>query len=617
MKLIFNIFFLYIMLVPIKAFTQANEPIIIAQGDEITMSSQYTINLKSIKLKDRDSQLVLKIRSVAYGRGGDMVIAHDRITFETGDTKTVVAENIPDGLGIHDYTVIKRATIRIFRDGVQIASVADKANTDDKPCVAVFGIDGVESGYSITLDSQEESIEPEIGLYEKNIENMLLEFDNLADDPYCCKGFKVDVQGASSHGFSTSDAVYVVKDADAFIECNDVYSGKYCIRLEGKTSLLDGHDGGVALEQNITMRANRPYLIRAMVKSNDYDGKIGIVGENAYIHITDTDGEWKQVEGLFFPGETRTGVYVGNDDSNNSGTLLIDNFEVYEGFANTSIGLKESVPSASVAAGTIWSPVRDVDVYVLGMNDDGEHYSQIDTSKVNVIGSVYLVKKVNGSQMYSLFFPGNLSMMTVTGNFDGKTYNDEPIYNGIDYVVQRFDYPYFKYVDMDDTLTNGCYLIQFVDNFDGLNVRISFDKSESDTNVKEEYMFLGNPLYTDYEPEKKFYKFKEANQRFELTERETIKPFEAYIATTAVHPVPYFTPDGSTGIQRLNGTDGSRMSIRPIDGGIEINALKNSYVSIYTVTGQKIAMEKIHYGQNIVNLDAGVYIVGGKKVLVK
>ena len=95
-----------------------------------------------------------------------------------------------------------------------------------------------------------------------------------------------------------------------------------------------------------------------MVKSNGYEGKIGIEGENAYLHITDTKGEWKQIEGLLIPSSNRTNLYVNNSDFVNNGTLLIDNFEVYEGYSNTSIGLKSSVPAVSVPAGSVWSPNR-------------------------------------------------------------------------------------------------------------------------------------------------------------------------------------------------------------------------------------------------------------------
>ena len=59
------------------------------------------------------------------------------------------------------------------------------------------------------------------------------------------------------------------------------------------------------------------------------------------------------------------------------------------------------------------------------------------------------------------------------------------------------------------------------------------------------------------------------------------------------------------------------MSIIPVNGGIEINAIKKSVVSIYSITGQKIAIERINQGRNTINLAPGIYIVGGKKVAVK
>lgn len=596
---------------------EEKDSLIIAQGDEITMSTQYTISLKNIKFKTQEGEMTLKVRSASNGRGGNITFTPNQIIYEAGDKKTVIADNLIDGMEAHDYTITRLATIRVFRDGTQIAAVSDNTYRNETPRVVVLGAENLDEGYQITIDSQEKNIAPDIAQYENNIGNMLTEFDNLAEDPYCNKGFITTGDGASERKFSTYDAVYGGWGSEAYMDNEDAYSGKYSIRLEGQASWSEEGTTGASLEQNIEMTSQKPYLIRAMVKSNGYEGKIGIEGENAFIHITDTKGEWKQVEGLLIPGSNRTNLYINNADFVNNGTLRIDNFEVYEGYSNTSIGLKSSVPSVSVPAGTKWSPNKNVNVYMLGLTDNGSSYSQIDTAKVKVTGGAYLTKNVEGSQMYSMYFPGDLNGMTVTGSFDGNSYNEEPLYNGVDYILQRFDYPYFKYIDEKETITNGCYLVQFVDNLDGLNVKMFFGKEKSGTEQEGEYTFTGNPIFADYSPEKKFYKFNESNQRFELTEGVSIKPFEAYIATTASQPVSNFTPDGSTGIQRLNGTDGSRMSIIPINGGIEINAIKKSVVSIYSITGQKIAIERINQGRNTINLAPGIYIVGGKKVAVK
>lgn len=596
---------------------QEQDSLVIAQGDEVTMGSQYTISLKNIKLKSDNSEMTIKVRSANYGRGGNITFTPKQIIFEAGDKKTVIADNLIDGLDAHDYTITRLATIRIFRDGTQIATISDNIYKNETPRVVVIGADNLEDGYKFTIDSQEDNINPDVSLYENNISNMLTDFDNLAEDPYCNKGFLTTGKDASTRIFNTLDAVYGGWGSEAYIETENVYSGNYSIRLEGQAAWDDNGTTGASLDQNISFKSQKPYLIRAMVNSNGYEGKIGIEGENAFIHITDTKGEWKQVEGLLIPSDNRSNLYVNNADFVNNGTLLIDNFEVYEGYSNTAIGLKSSVPCVSVPAGTVWSPNKKVSVYMIGLTDNGTSYSQIDTAKVTVTGSAYLTKKVEGSQMYSMCFPGNLNGMTVTGSFDGNEYNEEPLYNGVDYILQRFDYPYFKYIDENETITNGCYLVQFVDNLDGLNVKMFFNKEKSAKAQEGEYVFTENPIFADFAPEKKFYKFNEEKQRFELTEGETIKPFEAYIATTASQPVSNFTPDGSTGIQRLNGTDGSRMSIIPVNGGVEINAIKASVVSIYSITGQKIAIEKVSQGRNSISLAPGIYIVGGKKVAVK
>lgn len=91
---------------------------------------------------------------------------------------------------------------------------------------------------------------------------------------------------------------------------------------------MEGADA--TLLQNIDLSANKIYVVRAMVNSDDFKGKIGIDGESEYITIGATDGQWKQVEGVFATNTKRTKLFVCGDDYTSTGVLWIDNIEVYE-----------------------------------------------------------------------------------------------------------------------------------------------------------------------------------------------------------------------------------------------------------------------------------------------
>lgn len=590
----------------VSAYSQYRDSLVVAKAEQVTMTSMYTVSLNDVKLKDKNGAVMLKIRTASSARGGNIEIGADKIIFDNGSSRYIVADGLVDGLSSHDYRIVKLGNLKFYMDGVEVAIVMDASYGDETPIVALYGTENLNDGYSVNIDSQVKSIVPDMRDYETNIGNMLDEFQNISEDPYCGKGFIVADENDNTGMFTTSNAVFEATGDVCFDE--NSFSGNYSIRMEGADATL---------LQNIDLSANKIYVVRAMVKSDDFKGKIGIDGESEYITIGTTDGQWKQVEGVFATNSKRTKLFVCGDDYASNGVLWIDNIEVYESDGNSSSALADTVLCKMVGAGDTWSPNSLVSVYMLGMTDDGNKYSSIDTSKVKVYGSSFLTKKVKGSQMYSMAFPGNLRCMTATGEKDGRIYQDEPLIQGIDYVLQTFDYPYFKYISTGDSVCAGCYLIQFVDNLDGMNVRFFFDSSIDNNKSSSDYFMEGNRGYADTVPEGLFYKFNESNQRFELTSGTVVKPYEAYISTSAQNPVKYFTPDGSTGIQLLNGTDGAGLSIMPIDGGVEITSAQEGCVDIFNIYGMKVGSARLKCGTSKLNLDKGIYIIGEKKVVVK
>src|SRR5574344_155140 len=55
------------------------------------------------------------------------------------------------------------------------------------------------------------------------------------------------------------------------------------------------------------------------------------------------------------------------------------------------------------------------------------------------------ISSLNASQLYPMWFPGNLLNIKVTGTTDHRTYNNENISYGLDYVVMKYEYPRFNY----------------------------------------------------------------------------------------------------------------------------------------------------------------------------
>lgn len=230
------------------------------------------------------------------------------------------------------------------------------------------------------------------------------------------------------------------------------------------------------------------------------------------------------------------------------------------------------------------------------------------------------ISSINASQLYPMWFPGNLLNIKVTGTTDHRTYNNENISYGLDYVVMKYEYPRFNYVD-SMTLKSDCYLVQFVDNFTGLSATMSFDnKSDSTLAVptdEQPYVLVGNLSNWTAKPSGKFLKYNTSSYRFLATSGESVASHEAYIITNATNPVNQIVPGITNGIKRVYSTDGTKLSIKPGLNSVCIYAAKSTIINIYSLIGQGVKVFELQEGYNSISLPKGLYITGNTKFVVK
>ena len=69
-------------------------------------------------------------------------------------------------------------------------------------------------------------------------------------------------------------------------------------------------------------------------------------------------------------------------------------------------------------------------------------------------------------------------------------------------------------------------------------------------------------------------------------------------------------------IETLTATDQYSFTAVPVKGGVRITAPTPQNISIHSVSGTQV-FRKVVFGTQTVRLPQGIYIVGGKKVLVK
>ncbi len=586
------------------------------------LGAAFTVKLTDAQLADANASFTMIVRRTA-SRGAAFEVSANQIL----GNGAIVAKGFDGGLDKHTYLISRASTkLNLYRDGYLLASVSEgkipittssAAQTSE---VTLAHLSGLNSDYAYALTSTLNSEVPDETAMETNISNMLTaDYKNLVTDPYMNHGFLCDGVGASNRTFYSNASIYSGWGGEASLDEQNAYSGPYCIKVSGQAYYNATKPTGASIDLPLTFATGTSYLIRAMVKSVGYKGKIAIDGESGYLLITDTDGKWKQVEGVITTTAARTLLTINNSNFENTGTLYIDNLEVYKASTNATIGTSTAISLLQATPGTTYSSSVARNVYMFGITQNESSYSQVNLDNITYSGATCLTKTVAGSALYPIKLNGPLQMATVTGYFDGSTHTAEPIFNGIDFMVLRYVAPYFEYLPVDEPIESGSYLFQFVDNFDGKSISLisGADASVAGTVLPGSHELVGNPILMDYTPAGKFYKFNAGSQKFVLTENETIMPLEAYITASEtelgkeIYPVAV-----PTGFQNIKGEDGTRLGIYTQSGSVTINAQSATTVDVFAISGQKIATFQLSEGSNDFVLPGGFYFIGGQKVIV-
>ena len=602
-------------LLPLGA--QAQQDSIAVEGGS-TLGESYTIALHDVQLAQHDSRVclnVLRPYSSTSTYGTYIELTADSIVARNSRDTVVLAKYLDDGLATHHYTICKDMSlaIRVYRDNVLLGSI-DEARSTGTACVAVLGSDALQAGYSATI-TPDSDVPPTEADIEDRIDGMLpATCTNLIDDPYFNHGFTLSGLNASTRqGMYMASASLSGWGPGAALDSDNAYSGKYCLRLSGR-SVYPSQGASIDIYHSFTK--GTPYLVRAMVKSDGYEGRIALNNMNGYIHITDTQGEWKQIEGMLTPTDNTGMLSINNADYDNDGTLWIDNLEVYEGMTASSAKRKTDIPYVMIDAGTNWATRYESKVYMLGLTDDGTQCATVDTTLVKAVGGMVLRKSFAGSQYYAMCFPGTLTGVSVTGWYDGFSHNDEQLIHGIDYALMRYEYPRFQYVSTQDELKAGSYLIQFVDNLDGLQMSLTFDGNRTQDTPTGTYRLEGNSHPVMHTPQGKYLKFDNETQRFLLTQDEAVNPLEAYITTDEPNPVGQIVPGTVTALRQARTAEGVRYSMRGGERCIVFVAEEECTVPLYSANGLLVRQVHLSRGENVVPVSRGIYLSRNSKVCV-
>lgn len=604
-------------------------------SDEIPTGSRYTLSFKGLQLADAESEAVIKVRIGSNAAGIDLHILSEQIYMDNGSDTLILADQIPDGLDAHDYVLYRQARVYVCRDGVVLGYLTTKNYKDEARVVLVNP--SALAAYTFEVTDPSSVVEPAQEDYETNISGMLTqllsdELTNLSPDPYLNTGLLRTGDNASERGYSTANASNGGYGSAIYVDTDNPYSGPMALRLEGQADPDDA--SGASLTQPIAFTANYPYVVRAMVKSDGWTGKIYLDGETNFIPVSDTGGEWQQVEAVLTPGSTLSEddypLTVSNEDYTSDGTLLIDNIEVYQGLTGTSISTKTAVAAAKVSATNTWTPSHSVTVWRLGMTEtDADTYSQVDTSLVHVAGAPFFTRYFTGSEAYAIYLPYALTNVTATGTWDYRSHTDYHLYHGLDFICQQMDPATgtFSYLDDDADIDGGLYVIQFADNYEDVPITFDLNPNKSYTpSADATYQALGNAelfthaVSTDDATATLLF-FDEDNHLFNTTgstnsTADALRPFMPYILNTAGKTS--IVVDGSTGIQRLSAAQtGESVLVQPAVGGILLTARANAAYPVYSVSGTRVAQASVTDGRTFVPLSAGLYIVAGKKVLVR
>ena len=623
-----------------KAQTEADSIVLCdTLSEDMPTSTSYTLSLKNFQLADANSEAILRVRIGDNATGADIHFTANQIYMENGSDTLVLADSIPDGLAAHDYVVIRQARIYLYRDGVNLGR-NNTANYKDGARIVLVNPSAVVEGYTFEVTDPSGREVPDEADYETNIDNMLSEIsdDNLSPDPYLNSGLDRTGSYASNRGYTTANTANAGYGSAIYVDTENAYSGPMAIRLEGQAYLGDSEETttGASLVQAIDFTANYPYVVRAMVKSDGWTGGIYIYTEDNFLPITDTGGEWEQVEAVLIPSSSWSSssyetFTVCNEDYDSDGTLLIDNIEVYKGLTGTSISSATYVASANVAAKTNWTPSHSVTAWRLGMNEtSSEVFSQIDTSLVTVAGAPYFSRAFEGSTPYALYLPNGITSIVADGTWDYRSHTGYHLYHGLDYICQQMDPATgtFSYLDDDADLEGGLYIFQFADNYEDVDIRFDLNPSKAapTPSADDAFQAYGNAelfahsVSTDDASATLLF-FDEDNHLFSTSgstnsNAEALRPFMPYILNTTGQTT--IELDGSTGIQRLQAAQtGENILVRAATGGIVLTARANADLNVYSVSGMRIAQTTVSSGDNYLALPAGLYIVAGKKVLVR
>lgn len=590
-----------------------------------TLGTQYTLSLSGIQLKNQDSSFGLLIRR-PYGNSSSRCIWTEFFRDCIKVNGNIVASGLNDTEKVHDYLIIRgSSSVNLYRDGILLATLPESNSSPFQSSQAslkfestLTGCNNLSEGYSASILSCITSQEVDEAILENHITEMLpVPFKNMVNDPYMNHGFSNTGLGAQTRTLYSNAASWGGWGSEATTLYEGAYSGNSCVKISGQAYNNGTTTSGASLDLPLTLTSGTSYLVRAMVKSDGYIGKIAIEGENGYIPITDTQNEWKQIEGILSCTASRKMLYINNYDFINSGTLYIDNVEVYKCFTSTNVGYNNPyVPYLELAKGKKYVSATERELYMAGFQLEKGSCSELDLKNLNYHGAARITREIEGSKLYAISLPGDLSIITVTGKYDGNTYTDKPLFNGLDYILQKYEYPYFNYCPTDQNITAGYYLIQFVDNLEGLKISMTMGKKKEIEKTNNTYYLAGNPTFTKYTPEGKFLKFNEDSQRFDLTENEEINPFEAYIATSVSVPVDVIYPQQATDFKQIQSNDGNKISLYTVDGGVILYSLENTIIDVYSASAEKIATWEVTDGENFKPLPRGFYLIGGKKVII-
>ncbi|MBQ1972988.1 MAG: hypothetical protein II222_01345 [Paraprevotella sp.] len=297
---IYSILGIFVALISVSIPSWAEEGDSLFIDKTQRLGTKYTVTLKPVKLiSDTKEFKVTTSRLYNERYMGVQMIVRPRAILATNFKDTImVAERMDDGMSAHEYTIVRSSmTVQIYRDKVLLGKIQERLIPHGKG-ITLYNLSAINQDYNVLIDTLNATVPDEI-MNEKNISNMLpSSCKNLIEDPYCNRGFTCTGLNAEDRTFYSQNAIYTGWGPNAHIDFNEKYSGRSSIRLQGQAVYPNK---GASLDVAINFAAATPYYIRAMVKSNGYEGKIGISNCNNYIHLTDTKGEWKQIEGVLTP----------------------------------------------------------------------------------------------------------------------------------------------------------------------------------------------------------------------------------------------------------------------------------------------------------------------------